>query len=164
MFVAWLVPTSPCVLLLRNAPSCFGFFFSRSGCSFSLLADLLDAWLSACCLGAHLFKWLNDAVENLLVGTFAVQTVTYHLNLRHVANGGESKASFILRMPNFHHFHFFVFWNQNGEVAALAERRAIMAGNTGNVCNATWAGSNRLSLAIVCIDTKNRRKVHPQSD
>lgn len=30
-----------------------------------------------------------------------MQTVTYHLNLRHVANGGESKASFILRMPIF---------------------------------------------------------------
>lgn len=89
-------------------------FFFRSGCSFSLLVDLLAAWLSACCLGAHLFKWLTDAVENLLAGTFAVQTVTYHLNLRHVAKGENPKPVSFWGCPIFTIFIFLSLGTRTG--------------------------------------------------
>lgn len=96
-----------------KCPVLLGFFF-WSGCSFSLLVDLLAAWLSACCLGAHLFKWLTDAVENLLVGTFAVQTVTYHLNLRHLAKGENPKPVSFWGCPIFTIFIFLSLGTRTG--------------------------------------------------
>lgn len=64
---------------------------------------------------------------------------------------GESKASLILRVSNSHHFHFFVFGNQNGEVAALAER----TGNTGNICRS----GIQLTLISYCFSYTQRIRI-----